>query len=300
MVAFNEISGSPKITLTSVRSEAVRQGIIAWSDIDALIADVFPPTINAGIVVEQGAGVAFPGKDFLRADAIEFVAHFGDDDPIQGPDVTQDFDTLATYTSALATITYTTRRFAQEEDEDPVLFLRHRWSIGGEFLSIGGESAIWKLDSEVTADTEPAIFVPTIEHEITWPRVTSPPFTTIRDRFGKVNDAPFTFVTGTAATETLAFVGAEIQREVLSDGTRAWELTYRFSERRVVSLDEDPTLSGPTPGVGGWNHYWRSFDTTDSNVPGFYRVVLINASPVGEPFNSIYKQASFDELFQAG
>ncbi len=303
MVAFNEISGSPKRIQTSVNAEAERRGIIAWSDIDALIAQVFPSTINAGIVVEQGAGVAYPGNSFLRADSIEFVPHFGEEDPTTNVDLSQDFDTLTTYTSALATIVYLTQKFAQgeeEQEEDPTTFLRHRWSIGGEFLSLGGDSAIWELDGEQSADTEPAVFVPTVEHEITWPRVTSPPFAAIRDRIGKVNDTELNFVTGTIAKETLAFVGAEIQREVLSDGSRAWEVTYRFSERRVVSLDEDADLSGPSPGIGGWNHYWRSFDSTDTNVPGFYRLILINASPVGDLFNSVYKQASFAELFQSG
>lgn len=301
MVAFNEISGSPKRIHTSVNAEAVRFGIIAWADIDALIAQVLPSTINAGIVVEQGAGIAFPGVGFLRADSMEFVPHFDEDDPQTGPDTNQDFDTLPTYLNALATINYTTQRFATEEqEEDPVLFLTHRWSIGGEFLGIGGESVLWDLDNEQAADVEPAVFVPTIEHEITWTHVENPPFSIIRDRIGKVNDAALTFKTGTITTETLAFVGAELQRQVLSDGVRAWEVTYRFSERRVVSLDEDADLSGPSPGVGGWNHFWRSFDTADSNVSGFYRVVLNNAESKSNTINSIYKHASFDELFQPG
>lgn len=300
MVVFNEISGSPLIIQTSTRASAQRQGIIAWGDIDDFIAQVFPPIINPGVTIEEGAGVAFPGKDFIRADSIEFIPHFGEDDPITGPDITQDFDTLPTFLNALATIDYVTPKFALDDDEDLIPFLIHRWSIGGEFLSIGGESTIWELDSEQAADVEPATFVPTIEHEITWLHVISPPFATIRDRVGKVNSSSLDFTTGTIVTETLAFVGAELQREVLSDGARAWEVTYRFSERRVVSLDEDPTLAGPNPGVGGWNHYWRSYDTSDSNVPGFYRVILINASPVGNKFNSIYKQASFAELFESG
>ncbi len=268
---------------------------------------MFPSTINAGIVVEQGAGIAFPGKDFLRADSLEIIPQHDENDPIQGPDTTQDFDTLPTYSNALATINYTTQRFAQgeaDQEEDPVLFLRHRWSIGGEFLSIGGNSAFWALDGEQAADTEPAVFVPTIEHEITWSRVTSPPFATIRDRIGKVNSTVLNFVTGTIAIETLVFIGAEIQRQILSDGSRAWEVTYRFSEKRVMSLDEDSDLSVPEPGVGGWNHYWRSRDTGESHIPGFYRIKLNNQATIPSPgediFNSIYKQASFAELFQSG
>ena len=308
MVAFNEESGSPRITHTSTGAEAQRFGIVSWTDIDALIAEVFPPTVNAGITIEQGAGIAFPGKDFLRADSLDFVPHFGEVDPITGPDTTQDFDTLPTYATALATINYTTQRFSQgegEQEEDPVSFLRHRWSIGGEFLTTSNDAswAEWDLDDGILADEPPSVFIPTIEHEITWPRVTSPPFATIRDRIGKVNSAAGNFVTGIVAAETLAFIGAEIQREILSDGSRAWEVTYRFSEKRVVSMDEDPTLTGNGPGVGGWNHFWRTYGApSDVNVSGFYRVNIANAptDALGIAFGKVYKLASFDELFQSG
>ncbi len=303
MVTFNEISGSPKIIRSSINAEAERRGKIAWGDADALIAEVFPSTINAGIVVEQGAGISFPGKSFLHADRLEIVPFFDERQPQTGPNTTQDFDTLPTYLSALAIVSYTTQRFSTEDDEqeeDPVPFLQHRWSAGGEFQHIGGESTLWELDDEQAADVEPSVFVPIIEHQITWSRIKRPPFATIRDRIGKVNDAVVNFKTGTIAIETLVFVGAELQRQVLSDGARAWEVTYRFSEKRVASMDEDPTLTGSGTGIGGWNHFWRSYDTTDSNVPGFYRVILINASPIGDSLNSIYKQASFAELFQSG
>lgn len=307
MVAFDEISGFPKLIHTSISSEAVRQGVIPWSDIDDFITDVFPPTVNAGIVIEQGAGIAFPGRDYLRADSLEIVPHFGEDDPITGPNTDQDFDTLPEYLNGLATIIYTTQRFSQDEGEqgdDPVPFLRHRWSIGGRLDPTNDDSswAEWDLDSGISADNLPSLFIPTIEHEMTWSRVTSPPFATIRDRIGKVNDAEGSFVTGTVAAETLLFVGAELQREILSDGSRAWEVTYRFSERRVPSMDEDPTLLGSGPGVGGWNHFWRTYgDPSDTNVSGFYKLNIANSpsNALGIAFGKYYKLASFTELFQA-
>ncbi len=291
MVAWNELTGSPNFDVKPDGATAERRGLVSWDNLDDLVAEVFPPTEASGSTLGQIAGAAFPGRPYLRAESIR-IQPFGD--RIIGPDTSQDFSSSPVYEQAVFTIRYATPTAAQNDDEsddegDPVPFLRHRWSVGGEFLSLPASGLEWAAAGDVVPeDINAGVFVPTIEHEITIPRIASPPFSVIRDRIGTVNVAAVSLSTGAIDPETLLFLGAEIEREVMSNGERAWGVSYRFSERRVYPQDQDAEAVG----FGGWNHYWLS----SSADGGWYRLLRKNSSGGDQ---SLFRKTSFSELFQA-
>jgi hypothetical protein len=289
MVAWNELGGSPKFEVHGDGSTAERRGLVAWNELDALVADIFPPSLAGGPGGQQ-PGAAFPTRPHLRAEAIQ-IQPFGE--RIIGPDTTQAFESTAQYDHALVVVRYATPKSPQDDvesqdDGDPVPFLRHRWTIGGELLSLPTAGLEWAAVPDlVPEDVNASLFVPTIEHEISLPRVLDPPFAAIRDRVGTVNDTAISFSTGAIQAETLLFLGAQLERSVLSDGQRAWELNYRFSERRVFPRDLDLL----TAGFGGWNHFWLGGNTDG----GWYRLQRKNSSG-GSP--DLFRRTDFVPLFQ--
>jgi hypothetical protein len=249
-----------KLTLDISLNEqkALRIGLVPWEQISTLLADVLPPPITTGTTQNPGAGIAMPEPfTYMRAESVHIEPQVPD--KITNSDNTYDFDTLNQYENALVTITYSTPKYSvagldgtngQEFNPDPVELLEHRWSIGAEFLTIPPTTAMIFLNSgdPVPEDVPLAKRIPITEMQITWPRVLSPPFAAMRSAIGKTNSSAMTFATGTCAIGTLLFVGAEVGRQVLSDGSRAWQLGYRFSERNVTDS---------TGQYQGWNVVWN-------------------------------------------
>lgn len=262
-ILWEELGNSPQYTVNPQGSQATRYGRINWADFDALVAEVFPVTILSGGANIVGIGAPMPERPYLRASQMTMQP---ETDAIQGPFDSaslQDFDQLNYYATARVTIQYITPKInITAPDGDPVPLLTHRWAIGAETLTLPNKGLFWAIDNTaVDEKLNAGILIPKIEHQISWPHVLDPPFDGIRACMGGVNDSTFSLVTGDIAAETLLFLGAELERECLSDGSRAWTVTYRFSEKRL-DYPKDQCLPG------GWNHFW------DPERAGFYRMQI--------------------------
>lgn len=274
-----------------LESKAVRKGLIAMADIEAMVAEVFPVAINQGSAQTNGVGIALPGYPWLRADLINIVpaGKRVTNDVVADVSVATNFDILNTYELVEATITYITPKYSlvglpnmsQPYNPDPVTLLEHRWSIGAEFLTIPPPTNLaWfgTVGGPVSDDVRIGLRIPVIEHQITWPYVLNPPFAAMRTCIGKVNSAAMTFQTGLIKTNTLLFVGAELQRQILSDGTRAWNVTYRFSEKALQATGRD---------YYGWNVFWNP-------VQAEFNLIVNGSQTDGFP----YKETNLMTLFQ--
>lgn len=293
---FDESAGSPVFDFRPFQSTARRMGIIPGNRLNDLLNELFPLGLQPRYLSED--------FNWLFAQGIHAEPHFGDTEIITSPEFDNlDIYQLNAYDQLKVTIEYGTSQPGNSPDgqaSDPTELLEHRWSAGGESLTIPDGGLEWADGTEIEEGTvDVTLLIPLFEMQLRWPRVENPPFSVIRDRIGSVNDDELNFKTGVAAPETQLFLGAEVQRTVAINGDLTWDVAYRFSERRV-SLSDDDTIGG-VPGaaaitVGGWNHIFRS--EVDGKT-GFYRINVKTDGRVGEG-NPIYRLKSFTELFQQG
>lgn len=288
-VPWEELGNSPQYTVNPQGSQATRHGRIDWSDFDDLVAEVFPVTIFAGGANLVGIGAPFPGRPYLRASNMTMEP---ETTRITGPFGTgdlQDFDKINQFATARVTVQYQTPKInIGNPDGDPVPLLSHRWSIGAETLTLPNKGLYWAIDNTaIDEKLNAGILIPKIEHQISWPHVLDPPFNGIRACMGGVNNAVFSFVTGNVAAETLLFLGAELERECLSDGSRAWTVTYRFSEKRL-DYPKDQCLPG------GWNHFW------DPVRAGFYRMLIGQPSYQTSQYWIAKNSSGTDSIYKPG
>jgi hypothetical protein len=135
-----------------------------------------------------------------------------------------------------------------EGEQDETTTFEHRMEIGGEFLTMPARNWHWESDGIQVVDDDIPIgkILCTIEHEFHWPRVFYPPMSAIRSTIGKLNQFPF----AGAAAETLLFLGVSMSRIVTAKRVKAWDVTYKMSERAV---QEDTSVGGTIT----WNHFYR-------------------------------------------
>lgn len=276
----------------------IRRGTLPWDELDDFVNDMMPTNTVVGNNLFSFLGADFPGRPFLHVTGLGVKPYvdrtksidFNNDYKHEFWDVTINYEFLKNEPS---TSTAT----------DPVPFLVHRWSVGGDVFQADNQglqwdnvvrrgetlptAAGWTYTNILSVACQPQdlrngprVITPHIEHEITWPRVPKPPFTAMKALVGKVNLNPMTFATGAAPVECLLYNGSQVEMTALSNGERAWNLTHRFSERQVEAEDQT------TP--GGWNHFYRSapplnhtlemtvapFSTQDfcTGLSGFYRL----------------------------
>jgi hypothetical protein len=288
-VPFFDIHPSPRLKFSTLGPDsATRIGKIAWSDIGDFLDEQIP-TIPATGASAATVPAPFPGYPQLRVSSIA-IEPFSENITDQATS-SSTYLTLPNYEYAKVTVEYRTPDSDEIPDltspfnaGDPVPLLRHSWNPRTELVVADGYTFKWDDDTStaeenrVIGDTPVAMPVPVIDHAITWPQVISPPFENIRQTLGKINNAALSFQTGTILKHTLLFVGAHLDREVLSDGTRAWTVTYRFHERRVLGEDGEQ---------GGWNYFWRK---TPPSKAGWWPLKKHNGDP-------IFKDADFLQLF---
>jgi hypothetical protein len=274
-VSFEELAGSPKIdaSIEIVANQAsrghrgaTRRGRVAWANIDAAIAECFPaaPALPG----------AYPGVAYLYAKGMKIEPWSGDGG---GDPVVVSCASTNVYSYADITVSYETLPY------DTSTLISRRYSFSHEFISLPGTTLFWfgtdPIETVQHEDVRQTKSVSIIEHSITWHRVDTIPWTTIRANVGKVNDG------GTAlnanyfpagiATESLLFLGAEISETYDSAGNVVRTLEYRFQERSI-KVDGD---------VYGWNHLYNP-------AKGIWGIPL---SPTGA---RLYKTSTtFNDLF---
>lgn len=280
IASWDEADGSPEfnVDIEARRIEIIQRGYTNWGDINAMYAYLLAPTLVFGEIFGVPAGAAFPDNQLIRMVAAKAV-------PLPGSTITgSDNAGVNLYSLAFWTIKYHNLMapFGQSQTQDPVPMLTTEADVGGEFLVPKGLKLAWGVDgTSVQGDARGAIFIPITEWTFTWPRLVQPPFGAVRALRGNVNLNAMTFDCGVFQPETLLFLGSRVRRDTLSDGTLAWQFSYKFSERTVAAGDASYFGSS----VGGWNHYWRE------DKSGFYRVVPVGAG--GPP----YTPADLSSLF---
>lgn len=232
-IAFAELAGvggraSPVISCGREARSVVREGIIAWTNIDSLLAELFPdPPALPG---------QYPGVTYLYVKDVEFVPF--PDVPPQGH-LAYSGSGVLTYLYAKATIAYDTLKF------DPVDLIARRRSFSVQTITLPDYALYWESDGAElkVPDVQAIKNVPVIEHHITLYRSTSYNATTVQANIGKINDGTFEG----ADDETLMFVGSDSDFVVGTRGVQTFTNTFVFHERRIQ-----------TPaGVKGWNYFWR-------------------------------------------
>lgn len=309
---FDELGGSPTYNFRPFGSTGRRMAKIPQNKLGDLITHLFPDGETPTAISSD-----YP---WLIAQALIVEPFASEEEKIASPIQSNlDYASVNAYDALKVTIEYGTFQAGQSEqqNEDPVLLLEHRWTAGGEFLTVPSAGLEWGDEFDVRPEVDAGFVVPTFEQQITWPRVENPPFAAIRNAIGSVNNADMVFRTGVAAPETSLFLGAEMHRTVLTSGTLAWDVTYRFSEKRVplsgeTAADVKDTIGGEDGAddllVGGWNHFFRSeydSDNEDSSLDiagktGFYRMVVRSNDSRQTSGANIYRLTDHSLLFQAG
>lgn len=318
-VARVPVGGYPRFNFTPRSGSITWKWRINWSDVSAFLYEIFPASTNTSIYQSE----AEPLSQKLFASSVE-IEPLGGDAARFSTGINGDYTHSNLYQNgAVATVTYSTPESnlsdgghnPNSNGNDPVPFLSHSWSCGGEYVNFddqakltwgtfaGGANGVDVLSSSPTASNDSAkgveagFPISTIEHQIRWSKVKKPPFEIIRDRVGCVNsDVIWLRTTGNKRPilpECMYFAGVELSQDVFADGSKGWEMTYRFSERIIKAEQLAKTLSftgllsqvpinsylpsaityGPVPPgylgtylpapgglilYGGWNHF---FDT---------------------------------------
>ena len=294
-------AGYPRFNFTPRSGSVTWKWRINWNDVSPFLYEVFPASTNTSIYQSE----AEPLSQKLFASSVE-IEPLGGESARISTGLSGNYLSSSLYQNgAIATVTYSSPESNLTDSggspstngDDPVPFLSHSWSIGGEYVNFDDEaSLLWgqyaggSTTPTPTADSAKGVDagfpIPLIEHQIKWSKVKKPPFSKIRERIGLVNSDPITLRTTNTVRpifpQCLLFLGAELQQDVFANGDKGWEVTYRFSERIIA----DPNVKGGAElsygGTlyGGWNHF---FDTKS----GFFRPLLM---PNDEP---VFKTARF-------
>lgn len=268
-VARVPCGGYPRFNFTPRSGSITWKWRINWSDVSAFLYEIFPASTNTSIYQSE----AEPLSQKLFASSVE-IEPLGGEAARFSTGINGDYTHSNLYQNgAIATVTYSTPESNLSDSghnpnsngNDPVPFLSHSWSCGGEYVNFDDQaklnwgtfaapiSGLSGLSSQLTPSNDSAkgieagFAIPTIEHQIRWSKVKNPPFETIRECIGCVNsDAIWLRTTGNKRPilpECMMFIGAELSQDVFADGSKGWEMTYRFSERVIKAEQIAKTLS---------------------------------------------------------
>lgn len=270
-----ELIEGPKLSLDSSGWKASEVYKVRWANVLSLASAIFVEPTITGSGVFRWQPQQSPSMDglLLQADSLA-IDPFDDQQP---------GNTLNTPSAQFARMTVNYKSLTNDEEDednpgdDGALF-EHQMSIGGEFLTMPARNLHWNSDAALCKDEDVPCgkLVPTIEHNLHWPRIRTLPMAAIRSTIGKLNANSFLG----ADAGTLMFLGAEISRTVTARQAKAWDLTYRISERALTSD------LGHGSGSVTWNHFYRP----DKNKWDILEVLGAGTR--------IYSTANFTSLFQ--
>lgn len=285
---WEELDGSPTYKFRRDVSTASRKFKIPWSDIDTFVATVFPLS-SSGF----GSLAAVNGKAWFVSEEID-IEPFDDPHPGAG-------ENPATYQFAVATVNYSTNpdgvRAASSNpaeggngqnrgdgsgpggergstNNNPVEWVSHELSFGAEVITIPNHAVHFDGDDpgKGVHGVNAGLFLPTVEHRIKVIRSTTPPFSQIRSKVGKIGGGMG------AGDGKVMFLGCEaVDATDGKTGKTIWSLTYHFSER---SID------------------WRLF--FDPNTGSFRRLLKRGGGPLFESAGAGVSPdgaGAWDELF---
>jgi hypothetical protein len=282
-IGFSELEGSPSRAHSNGVSVITIQGMTAWTDAPNFVVFIMPVGSNYGGQIGTSWNVDPKFRVFDYA-----VEGFGGISGVDAYGANQ--YPLAKWTIKLHVPVGQLPDFSQPYNQDPVALLQHEWKPGGQFLTLNNRQQRWLTDNKYPSVRVPgAIFIPTIEHSITWPKLLNPPFAAIRAAMNTINSAPFQLATGTIATGQGMFIGAEVKSEILSDSSLGRTLTYHITER---------PLYVNVPGTGNVALDWNKF-LRDDNQPGYQKTgwddLIQNPGGVGTIKN--FPSYNFSNLF---
>jgi hypothetical protein len=280
MVNFCELAGSPVEEYGPEGMRAQRNLACAWSQRSALVEELLGTGYEFG-----GRGRAeYPDRRYVVAMRVKIRPFV--DRPNEAGQFNAVAEDLNTYELAELTVDYELLPFAtlpQLPEPEADTFLTYRMDFGGEYQALPAYAFRWqdKPEERPSADVHLTQRIPIVEHHITWHRVSSPPWETIRDAIGTVNNASFMG----AAAESVLLDGATADREFifldeLAEPQFGWRLNYVFREKTI-------DLGGGN--VGGWNHRYRALPKDD---PAWDRPELADGGAL------LYPQRDFTPLFR--
>ncbi len=287
VVSFEELEGSPRIQIREEGTEAQRFFRIDWDDWPDFARELvghYKVTGDAFSFIEP---IEFPGFPNLIVSQLE-IEPFEPSRP-DGAKVITLRSGANRYLDGGARITamYTTRfdRDNQPRAEMPQpvdgTYLTYSADLGADYMATPGRNWNWDAppgDPKVGADVNPGLLIPQGAFQLTWRRVALPPWDTIRQLRGKVNQAQFMG----APAETVLFLGAKATREFqfVEDGGY-WRIEYHFLEN---------TKELTTGAKVGWNHFHK-----ETSVAGEHWVAIEDADGTRP-----YKSGDFTQLLLLG
>jgi len=284
-IAFEELAGSPRLTISQQTTTATRTFRVAWDDWQDFAAQLVGRYTTVGCSFDFVPPLEFPDMPNLVVSELD-VEPFDPENPDGG-----EVSTLTTgansYPDAGAKITarYETLFDANNQPRPDLpgvpsgTFLTYVADMGAEYQTIPGRVWRWNDtpdDPPVSPDINPGVLIPTGTYRLIWHRVALPPWSAIRQLRGKVNDGSF----GGAPAGTVLMMGARITREFQfqrDDGF--WRVEYRFAEKTVELSDGTKV---------GWNYFYK-----EKAVDGEHWVDIKD-----DDDQAPYKDGDFSGLFQ--
>jgi hypothetical protein len=285
-IAFEELEGSPTISIGPGGTVARRIFRVAWADWPALVQELLGTYRRVGGQFQFSPPLTFPDLPGVVVTGLD-VAAMDPENPDGAAVGTLRQGTNA-YPAAGARVTAT-----YESLPDPAepprgdlpsvphgTYLTFRADLGSEFVTLPARGWHWDApdDPPLPPDVHPGVVIPTGMFRLIWHRVAAPNWSAMRQLRGKVNVAEFVG----AAAGTVVFLGARVVREFdFGRGFGFWRVEYLFAERAIE-------LTGG--GLAGWNHMYKQ-----EAVGGEHWVRVLNAEG-----NGLYAAADLLPLFVFG